>query len=99
LEEEMISVNNPLFKLGQIVATPAALEELGKAGQAPWEFLARHAQGDWGDMDAEDRRLNDEAVKAGERILSAYTLKTGVRVWIITEADRSSTCILLPDEY
>jgi hypothetical protein len=99
LKEEMISVNNPLFKLGQIVATPAALEALGKASQAPWEFLARHAQGDWGDLDAEDRRLNDEAVNAGERILSAYLLKSGVRIWIITEADRSSTCLLLPDEY
>ncbi len=83
----MIPVNNPLFKLGHIVATPAALGELGKAGQAPWDFLVRHVQGDWGDLDAEDRRLNDEAVKAGERILSAYMLKTGVRVWIITEAD------------
>ena len=92
-------MNNPLFKLGQIVATPAALEELDKAGQTPWEFLARHAQGDWGDLDAEDRRLNDEAVKAGDRILSAYPLKTGVKLWIITEADRNSTCILLPDDY
>ncbi len=95
----MIPVNNPLFKLGQIVSTPAALEALGKAGQAPWEFLVRHVQGDYGDLDDEDRRLNNEAVKAEERILSAYTLKTGVRVWIITEADRSSTCLLLPDEY
>jgi hypothetical protein len=95
----MIPVNNPLFKLGQIVATPAALEALGKVGQAPWEFLARHAQGDWGNLGAEDRRLNDEAVKAGDRILPAYTLKTGVGVWVITEADRSSTCILLPDDY
>ncbi len=95
----MISVNNPLFKLGQIVSTPAALEALGKACQAPWEFLVRHAQGDWGDLDDEDRHLNDEAVKDGSRILSAYTLKTGVRVWVITEADRSSTCILLPDDY
>ncbi len=95
----MIPVNNPLFKLGSLVATPAALEALGKAGQAPWEFLARHAQGDWGDLDDEHRRLNDEAVKAGDRILSAYTLKTSVKLWIITEADRSSTCILLPDDY
>lgn len=95
----MIPVNNPLFKLGSLVATPAALEELSKASQAPWEFLTRHAQGDWGDLDDEDRRLNDEAVNAGDRILSAYTLKTGVRVWIITEADRSSTCLLLPGDY
>jgi len=95
----MIPVNKPLFHLGHVVATPAALEELSKSGQAPWEFLARHAPGDRGELDAEDRHLNDETVKAGERILSAYTLKTGVRVWIITEADRSSTCLLLPDDY
>lgn len=95
----MIPVNNPLFKLGSLVATPAALEALDKSGQAPWDFLVRHVQGDSGDLDDEDRRLNDEAVKAGDRILSAYTLTTGVKLWIITEADRSSTCILLPDDY
>jgi hypothetical protein len=95
----MIPVNKPLFHLGQTVATPAAVEALDKAGQTPWEFVARHVQGDWGEVDAEDRCLNDEAVKDGTRILSAYTLKTGVRLWIITEADRSSTCLLLPEEY
>ena len=95
----MVAMNNPLFKLGQIVATPAALEALDRAGQQPWQLLVRHVQGDWGELDAEDRRLNDEAVKEESRILSAYTLKTGVRLWIITEADRSSTCLLLPEEY
>jgi hypothetical protein len=100
----MIPVNKPLFKLGQIVATPGALEALDKAGQQPWHLLVRHVQGDWGDLDAEDRRLNDEAVKDGSRILSSYTLKTGVKLWIITEAEddrsnRAAATLLLPDEY
>jgi hypothetical protein len=94
----------PLFKLGQVVATPGALEALAKAGQQPWEFLAQHVQGQWGDLDDEDRRLNDEAVKDGSRLLSAYALKTGQKVWVITEAvddhgSRAATTILLPDEY
>jgi hypothetical protein len=55
--------------------------------------------GDWGEVCAEDKRANDAALKLGERLLSAYTLSAGVKVWIITEADRSSTCILLPEEY
>jgi hypothetical protein len=92
-------MKTPKFPLGSLVATPAALEALGRAGQSPAEFLARHARGDWGEVDATDRRLNDAAVKNGERILSAYKTKDGERIWIITEADRSSTCILLPDEY
>jgi hypothetical protein len=75
----MVAQNNPLFHLGQVVGTPAALEALDKAGQQPWQLLVRHVQGDWGDLTAEDRRLNDEAVKDGSRILSAYSLKTGVR--------------------
>ena len=59
----------------------------------------RHRAGDWGEVDAADAAANDRAVSEGERVLSAYTLKDGTRLWVITEADRSSTCILLPDEY
>ncbi len=101
----MIAINKiPLFKPGQIVATPACLEELERAGQNIWEFLARHFSGDWGDLDAEDKAANDEAVKDGSRILSAYILKTGVKIWLITEAEddngnREATTGLLPDEY
>jgi hypothetical protein len=100
----MIRVNRPLFKLGQIVATPDALEALDKAGQQPWSLLAQHVQGQWGDLSADDRRLNDEALNDGSRILSAYALKTGQKVWIITEAEddngnRAATTLLLPDEY
>jgi hypothetical protein len=85
--------------LGQLVSTPGALEALAKAGQSGAEFIGRHARGDWGEIGAEDRAANDRAVAGGDRILSAYTLKDQTRIWIITEADRSVTTILLPDEY
>jgi hypothetical protein len=88
------------FKIGQLVLTPGALAAITESGESPWHFVAqRHLAGDWGEVDEEDWRLNDEAVKDGSRILSAYTLKSKVRIWIITEADRSATTILLPAEY
>lgn len=98
-EENMIGVKNPLFNLGQVVVTPAALELLERAGQTTWEFMARHVQGDFGEVDAEDRQANEDAIRHGERILSAYTLRTGERIWVITEADRSSSCLLSPEDY
>jgi hypothetical protein len=88
-----------LFPLGQVVSTPGALEAMTLAGQDGSKLLARHGSGDWGEVCDSDKHANDQAVAAGERILSAYMLHTGTKVWIITEADRSSTCILLPDEY
>lgn len=94
-----MSSSGPKFPLGQLVATPGAFAALGEANQAALEFLRRHIVGDWGDLDAEDKASNDWSVRNGARILSAYTLSSGVRIWIITEADRSSTCILLPKEY
>jgi hypothetical protein len=90
---------NPRFALGQVVATPGALEELAEAGENPASFLARHVTGDWGELDDHDRQESELAVEVGFRILSAYTLINGTRLWIITEADRSSTTILLPSEY
>jgi hypothetical protein len=66
--------------------------------QVPAEFLDRHVRGDWGELSKADARLNDDAMKVGERILSAYTTNAGERLWTITEADRSSTCLLLPEE-
>jgi hypothetical protein len=90
------SVNLPL---GQLVATPGALVALRDAGQTPAEFVERHRQGDWGEVDGDDWALNNQALNDGTRILSAYRTKTDVRLWIITEADRSSTCVLLPAEY
>jgi len=88
-----------LFPLGQIVATPGVLDELARAKQSPQEFLARHASGDWGDLRKGDKNLNDEALENEGRLLSAYLLRNGVRIWVITEADRSATTVLLPEEY
>ena len=88
-----------LFSLGQIVATPGALEALEEARQAPLHLLNRHLIGDWGDLDKEDIKANNDALIYGDRLFSAYRLTTGEKVWIITEADRSSTCILLPEDY
>jgi hypothetical protein len=95
----MIDRNRPLFSLGQIVSTPGALEALQQAGQAPLVFLNRHVRGDWGDVCAEDAEANLQSLKDGSRLLSSYKTSKGVKLWIITEADRSSTCILLPEEY
>lgn len=100
----MIPVRKPLFKLGAVVATPAALAAMEKANQQPWEFLARHVQGDWGDVGAEDAEANNGSLKDGSRLLSAYLLKTGEKLWVITEAEddhgiRAATTILLPDDY
>jgi hypothetical protein len=87
------------FLLGQIVATPGALAALQAANQDPLEFLSRHQHGDWGELDPEDKKENEFSVLNNFRILSAYRLKTDVKIWIITEADRSATTILLPEEY
>jgi hypothetical protein len=88
-----------LFSLGQIVATPGALAALEQAGHGAHEFLTRHVVGDWGELDADDRRENEVSLRAGFRLLSAYPLPTGEKLWIITEADRSATTLLLPSEY
>ena len=87
------------FPLGRTLATPGALAVLQESGQSPAFFLDRHRQGDWGIVSADDRQANDEALVGGERLLSAYRTRKGERIWIITEADRSATTILRPDEY
>ncbi len=89
----------PLFPLGQVVATPAALSAIEKAGQQPEEFLARHVSGDWGELNKHDVAENELSLQHGLRLLSAYHTSAGEKLWIITEADRASTCILLPEEY
>jgi hypothetical protein len=89
----------PAFELGQIVATPGALAAIKKAGQQPGEFLTRHINRDWGDLDEEDRKENESSLEHGFRLLSAYKTNAGDRLWIITEADRSVTTLLLPEEY
>ncbi len=87
------------FPLGQIAATPAALRALAEGRLPPAALLSRHRAGDWGEVWAADWRANDEARRQGGRLLSAYTTATGVRLWVITEADRSVTTVLLPEEY
>jgi hypothetical protein len=85
-----------LFELGEVVATRGALATFGVIGCAV--LLVRHASGDWGDLCAFDRRQNEQALKEGSRLFSSYDTPTG-RCWVITEADRSVTTVLLPEEY
>jgi len=82
-----------------VVATPGALSALEKAEQLPAEFLDRHVNGDWGDVTDADKQENEVSIEQGFRILSAYTTSSGDRIWVLTEADRSATMILLPEEY
>jgi hypothetical protein len=89
----------PLFPLGMVVGTQGAVDALETAGQSPQEFLDRHAYGDWGDVPEADKQENDFSLQHGFRILSSYTTKAGERIWVLTEADRSATTMLLPDEY
>ena len=89
-----------LFPLGRIVATPGALSLLAATATNPAELLDRHVAGDWGEVPPEDARENERSLKYGFRVVSSYPVGgRGERVWIITEADRSSTCLLLPTEY
>jgi hypothetical protein len=91
-------VSGAKFSLGQVVATPGALQALTDAGDDPLVYLNRHINGDWGVVDEHDRRENELSLIHGFRLLSAYTLNSGTKIWIITEADRSVTTLLLPDE-
>ena len=86
------------FPLGDLGITPGALEHLLAAGVSPAALLARHATGDWGDVCAEDARLNDQDLVLGNRLLSSYDV-AGEKVWIIIEWDRSRTTTLLAREY
>jgi hypothetical protein len=79
--------------------TPGALRALESAGQNPADFLERHLNCDWGNLDRDDIRENEYALQHGLRLLSSYHLNDGTRIWIITEADRSATTLLLPEEY
>jgi hypothetical protein len=88
-----------LFALGRLVATPGALAALEESGQGCTEYLEHHVTGNFGTLCDEDIQSNWEAVESGLRVLSAYRLPDGTRIWIITEADRSTTTILLPEEY
>lgn len=85
------------FSLGRIVATPNALNQVPTTEMH--KAINRHTQGDWGDVDGSDRNANEYSLNHGERLLSVYHASNRVKFWIITEADRSSTCILLPEDY
>ena len=93
------------FNLGQVVATPGALEALNKSDQLPSEFLNRHVKGDWGDVCESDGELNNQAIanegneEKQSRVMSVYKTAQKDVIWIITEWDRSATTILLPSEY
>ena len=88
----------PLFRLGRTVATPAARDCLCDLHHSPLDLLRRHISGDWAEMAVEDQQANHDAIAHGDRVFSAYTLQ-GTKFWVITEADRSVTTILLPSEY
>ncbi|MGH9823034.1 MAG: hypothetical protein ACREDR_07285 [Blastocatellia bacterium] len=96
---KQLQAKQPIFALGRLVATPGALEALTRAGQTPIEFIVRHQRGDWGECDPEDAKENDLSVREGFRILSVYRTAKGEKLWVITEADRSATTLLLPSEY
>lgn len=88
-----------LFRPGHILATPGALAAISASGNLLFDLLMRHLTGDWSELDEHDRRENELSLQNGWRILSSYRLNSGMRVWLITEADRSCTTLLLPDEY
>lgn len=93
------------FSLGQIVATPGAVEALQRNSTDGREYLSRHASGDWGTVCEEDKSLNDQALIDGSRVLSVYSLPDDTKLWIITDAviddqgNRQATTLLLPEEY
>ncbi len=92
------------FRLGRLYITPGAIEALYHNYTTGAEYLTRHLSGDWGDVSDEDKESNKQALETGARIMSAYSLKNGARIWIITEAanekgERIATTMLLPEEY
>ena len=96
--------SKPKFSLGQVVATPGVITALRQSGEMPAKFLNRHARGDWGDICDDDKRLNEEALQDGSRIMSVYSTSNGTKIWIITDAAddterREVTTLLLPEDY
>ena len=89
--------SEPRVPLGQTVATPAALAVLSQSKIVA--ALRRHAAGDWGNATPDDWAENDAALRSDERLLSVYRSAKGVTFWVLTEADRSATTVLLPDDY
>ncbi|MEJ7701223.1 MAG: hypothetical protein WKF71_16480 [Pyrinomonadaceae bacterium] len=96
---ETLNESKVLFPLGNVYLTIGAREALEESNQTANAFLSRHQCGDYGDICEDDKRENELSVKEGFRILSSYKTSQGVKIWVITEADRSSTTLLLPNEY
>jgi hypothetical protein len=96
---EKLNESTILFPLGNVYMTPGAQEALEESNELPINFLKMHQTGNWGIVGKEDWQENDFSVKNGYRILSAYKTAQGVKLWLITEADRSATTILLPEDY
>ena len=95
----MNDTDKTVVSLGTVVATPGALTALEEACESSLGYLMRHASRDWGEVPPEDWEENEFSIERDLRVLSAYTLRNGTKIWIITEADRSITTILLPTEY
>lgn len=93
------SPERPLFALGRILATPGALDALAESREDARVYLRRHVTGDWTEMPLPDQEENRRAVRHGSRVFSSYTLRSGRKLWVITEYDRSVTTLLLPSEY
>lgn len=94
-----VSAGLQRFQLGQLLSTPGALKLMQDSHVDPMSLLQRHVRGDWGAICAEDAASNEEALTCGARLLSSYLMPGGGVIWIITEADRSATTCLRPDEY
>lgn len=91
------NIPTALFRLGQIVATPNALSKLSQDDIL--RGIQRHQAGDWGDVDNHDREANNQALIDGTRLFSVYHSASNLKFWIITEADRSVTTVLMPEDY
>lgn len=89
----------PLFAVGDVVATPGAMDAMDGDRDLAHMLICRHMCGDWGDVCADDRGANEAALRHGSRLMSVYNLFGGATIWAITEADRSVTTLLTPDEY
>lgn len=90
-------VTEPKFTLGMMLITPNAKSDL--SGDDVFDAMCRHVRCDWGDLDPEDKQRNNEALTEGARLFSEYHSSSGTKFWIITEADRSATTVLLPEDY
>ena len=93
----MSKITKEKFPLGRIVTTANVARQLSQ--EEIHIAMGRHAAGDWGNASGEDKKLNDEAIESGYQIMSVYVSQEGVKFWIITEADRSATTVLLPEDY